>query len=300
MDYLKAAEAGTQAGIERGRLALSAQQEQARQQEAAARIAQEAEQHQASNALSRDALQLNTQTARERYAAGNALRLEQMKQAGLLGQARLDQTGKLASDRNELTAQRNADLAKYQEGENQNRSDMLDLREKIAGSKPEASTISLSSGSDANNKTEIKLTKSEYANYLKAQKQWASQAPPETAGFWGSKNPAYADYLKKNPAPDPTDFLPSAASTLTQGAGTNLPDAPAAPAASPNLPANPAASSLSAPGNYSAPQFQAKLPGASKGNPSPDDIAYLRANPKLAAKFDARFGAGLAAQILAQ
>jgi hypothetical protein len=195
----------------------------------------------AADSLRRDQLQFNrqdAQTQNQQAAAALAFNIAKLKQSGLMGQEKLGQGQKRIDQSGQSAAAKLAETTNRDANTNQNRSDLLDLRERIAGSKPEASTISLSSGSDANNKTEIKLTKSEYANYLKAQKQWASQAPPETVPgkMWGeNKNPAYADYLKKNPAPDPTDFLTSAASTLTAGTPNPTPAAIAYLRANPNL-----------------------------------------------------------------
>ena len=275
------------------------------------RLADEAQQRKAADALQRDRFQLestNAQTAQQAQAAGMALRLAALKQAGLMGQEklgqgqeklgqgqeRIDQSGQSAADKLAQTGQRNADEATHwgnqdaaAQDRNQTAKDMLALKQK---QEEEKILTTMSPEDKANESLLRQKIMTDYKAYQTAATDKDRAAMQTRLDDYMNQRTAIFDKYRNK----------SAASTLTQGTGTNLPTAPVAPAPSPNLAPDPAASSLSPAGNYSAPQFQAKLPGASKGNPSPDDIAYLRANPNMAAKFDARFGAGLAAQILAQ
>lgn len=262
-----------------------------------ARLAQEAQERKAADALQRDRFQLDTQNAQTRndqLAAGMALNIAKLKQSGLMGQERIgqgqeriDQSGQTAAAKLAETTNRDANTNQNQQDRNQILANGQTLRQQIEAAR--------------NSKTATPADKTQLDVFAKSLEDANHTLLTQTDPTVIKNINAQIQKLQQDAQPLlDRNSQPSAASTLTQGTGTNLPSAPAAPAPSPNLPANPAATSLSAPGNYSAPQFQAKLPGASKGNPSPDDIAYLRANPKLAAKFDARFGAGLAAQILAQ
>jgi hypothetical protein len=134
-DYLNAMEAGSQAGLERNRLALSAQQglqrnqldqasQQQQAQEAAARLAlarraqqQQGEEFSAGQSLQRDKLLAETAQAQQQQSAAAALKEAQMQQQAMLAGNSLD-----------AQKQRNDDLATYQQGLLQNKNDLLDLK----------------------------------------------------------------------------------------------------------------------------------------------------------------------------
>jgi hypothetical protein len=234
--YLQSMEAGSQIGLRRQQLAQQAQEEQARNALAYHGQQQQAQQEAAANALRTNQLLQVGQEASGRLALGNkeadnsasaalmsnairsqeiekrsqeddamkALEMERLKQGGELGQQRID-----------ALTQRNNDLADYRGGQLNNAADLLDLKSKIASNQPV--TIS-----DKASGTTIKMDGESYANYLTAQKNWASKSPPkEIPGrlFGTNPNPEYDSYVKNNPEPQPTDFLnqKTAAESLKSG-----------------------------------------------------------------------------------
>jgi hypothetical protein len=257
--YLKAMESGSQAGLERNRLALSAQEslqrnqlaqseQQQQEREAAARMAlakqqqqQQAEQFSAGISLQRDRLLAEASQKQEQQSAVMALKEAQMQQQAMLAANSLD-----------AKKQRNDDLATYQQGLLQNKNDLLDLKEKTAKPTNDGYVTIF----DDAGKPEAKLPAPRYADYLDAKKAWAANAPPKTipGKMWGENdNPAYAAYVAKNPPPTPIDFLRPA--TAPTPAASEQPAA-ATLTASSNMPPNPLADSQSPRGNYSAPEFQ--------------------------------------------
>ena len=229
------------------------------------RLAREAEQNNAAMSLRRDQLQLDNQVAREQrdqQAAGMALRLAAMKQAGLMGQEKLGQGQERIGQSGQSAADKLAETATFHTNETNN----AQARNRILASAQAWKQLQDENKNQWSQKytEDAKSLDRQIMGYFRGYAA-ATTDKDRTAiqtkidDLTGQRAAISANYPNK-----------SAASTLTAGTGTNPPAAPAASAPSPNLPANPAASSLSAPGNYSAPQFQA--PGTSKGKVATKDI----------------------------
>jgi hypothetical protein len=90
------------------------------------RLAEEVQERKAEDSLRRDQLQFNrqdAQTQNQQAAAALALRQAALKQGGLLGQEKIDQSGQTAAARLGLTADKNANTAAFQQGTLQNNQD---------------------------------------------------------------------------------------------------------------------------------------------------------------------------------
>jgi hypothetical protein len=189
------------------------------------RLADEVQQRKAASALQRDRFQLDTQNAQTRndqLAAGMALRLAQMKQAGLLGQEKIDQSGQLGNARLGLTANRDADTADYhqgildnQEDRNQTAKDMLALKQK---QEEEKILTTMSPEDKANESLLRQKIMTDYKAYQTAVTD-KDRAAMQTRldDYMNQRTEIFDRYRNK-----------SAASTLTQGTGTNLPGTPTA------------------------------------------------------------------------
>jgi hypothetical protein len=189
------------------------------------RLADEVQQRKAASALQRDRFQLDTQNAQTRndqLAAGMALRLAQMKQAGLMGQEklgqgqeRIDQSGQSAAAKLAEITNRDANTNQNQQDRNQIAADAVDLRKQIEVAKNDKAV----STPDKFNLD--RLGKSMDVAWT-AFSKGDTNAPAQLKILQESADKILANYPNK-----------SAASTLTQGTGTN----PPAPAPAPTQPA---------------------------------------------------------------
>jgi hypothetical protein len=294
MDYLKAAEAGTQAGLERSRIALSAQQDFQQNQLAQSAQQGQMQQRQAADALRRDQLGLtlqNTQTRQQQQAAAIALKMAQMQQAGLMGQAKLgqgqekiDQSGQTAAAKLAAVSGHYANEAAHWGNQDKSATDRNQILALAQAWKQQQSEKE-NKWSDTDSK-DAKSLDQQILGYFRAY----SSATPANQKVLQDK---ISDLMGQRKAI--SSKYQTAASTLTAGTGTN----PPAPAPAPTQPASPAAAALTRTQSNLPTPTNAPPSQTGKPIPTPADIDYLRANPKAAAKFDARFGAGLSAQILA-
>lgn len=205
-----------------GRLGLAAHQSDVDAALRRAELAQHASEAAAAQGLRENALNFRNQAMQEHENAVQAA--ESLKR---------DQLG-LATDRISQTQEQNSavdSLRKAQLDETaKHNNELFDLRKQQLDKPTSSDNVSLTSGSDSTGKTEIKLSKDEYAAYLKAHKAWQDSMPSETVPgrIWGTNpNPARADYATKNPEPQPTDFIAPAANALTPPTASD--SAPAAP-----------------------------------------------------------------------
>jgi hypothetical protein len=281
MDYLQAAEAGTRAGISLRQTADSERERQARQNFAEEEFAAQEKDHQdavrrqaqefsAGQGLQRDKLMADVLQARQRRGEAIAL-----------NQAKMEQAATLAANRNDLTEQRNTDLAAFQRGQLDSKSDLLDLKQKIA---------------ELNASGKTPFHEQEKLKYLYTQLLAANTALPvekdldKKGALVGTINALKRQIAALAP-PAP------AATSLQQTGAPALPDVPAA-GPSPNFPQNPLADSKLPSGNYSAPEFQSKAASslqsaAPTSKPSKAAIDYLNSNlndPAVQKQFVAKYG----------
>jgi hypothetical protein len=178
--------------------------------------------------LQRDKLMADVLQARQRRGEAIAL-----------NQAKMEQAATLAANRNDLTEQRNTDLAAFQRGQLDSKSDLLDLKQKIA---------------ELNASGKTPFPEQEKLKYLYTQLLAANTALPvekdldKKGALVGTINALKRQIAALAP-PAP------AATSLQQTGAPALPDVPAA-MPSPNFPSNPLADSRSPQGNYSSPEFQ--------------------------------------------
>lgn len=222
-DSLGAAEAGA-------RIGLSAHEVEVNAALRRAEMAQRAGEMAAAQGLRQNALEFRERELAERQNAAEAAQELRRDQLGLTGE-RLQQTEQQNSAVDALRKAQMDETARHNK-------EIFDLRQKqFDRSKPEPTVVTLGDTSEdtktgAKSNTSVKLTASEYANYLKAHQGWVDKLPNKAGPhFWSGTNPDYTDYITKNPEPHPTDFLTPAASTLTTGAETAAPETPAAPSA---------------------------------------------------------------------
>lgn len=265
MDYLKAAEAGDQAGIEKQRLAqswaMNQQAQQQQQQEAAQRLqlAQSAQMHQqqqqqAAAALQRDKLVVETAQTAQQAQAANALRLAAMQQQGLLGAGKQD-----------LDAKRISDQQDYQQGLLQNKSDILDLKAGMGGAKVDEFS---------------KMAVSDLYKQMDEARTALTRNTAET---------------------DPTGQIKNQLIQRIQDIGEQIKKATAPPAPAPAAAAlkTPPDNGLSATvANFQKIGMIKPDATAPAAKPPASAISYLQQHPETANQFDSLFGAGSSDQYL--
>jgi hypothetical protein len=252
-----------------------------------ARLAQEAQERKAADSLRRDQLQFNrqdAQTQNQQAAAALALRQAALKQGGLLGQEKIDQSGQTAAAKLAAVSGHYANEAAHWGNQDKSATDRNQILALAQAWKQQQSEKE-NKWSDTDSK-DAKSLDQQILGYFRAY----SSATPANQKVLQDK---ISDLMGQRKAI--SSKYQTAASTLTAGTGTN----PPAPAPAPTQPASPAAAALTRTQSNLPTPTNAPPSQTGKPIPTPADIDYLRANPKAAAKFDARFGAGLSAQILA-
>jgi hypothetical protein len=251
------------------------------------RLAEEVQERKAADSLRRDQLQFNrqdAQTQNQQAAAALALRQAALKQGGLLGQEKIDQSGQTAAAKLAAVSGHYANEAAHWGNQDQSATDKNQILALAQAWKQQQSEKE-NKWSDTDSK-DAKSLDQQILGYFRAY----SSATPANQKVLQDK---ISDLMGQRKAI--SSKYQTAASTLTAGTGTN----PPAPAPAPTQPASPAAAALTRTQSNLPTPTNAPPSQTGKPIPTPADIDYLRANPKAAAKFDARFGAGLSAQILA-
>jgi hypothetical protein len=251
------------------------------------RLAEEVQERKAADSLRRDQLQFNrqdAQTQNQQAAAALALRQAALKQGGLLGQEKIDQSGQTAAAKLAAVSGHYANEAAHWGNQDKSATDRNQILALAQAWKQQQSEKE-NKWSDTDSK-DAKSLDQQILGYFRAY----SSATPANQKVLQDK---ISDLMGQRKAI--SSKYQTAASTLTAGTGTN----PPAPAPAPTQPASPAAAALTRTQSNLPTPTNAPPSQTGKPIPTPADIDYLRANPKAAAKFDARFGAGLSAQILA-
>jgi hypothetical protein len=226
----------------------------------------------------------DAQTQNQQAAAALALRQAALKQGGLLGQEKIDQSGQTAAAKLAAVSGHYANEAAHWGNQDKSATDRNQILALAQAWKQQQSEKE-NKWSDTDSK-DAKSLDQQILGYFRAY----SSATPANQKVLQDK---ISDLMGQRKAI--SSKYQTAASTLTAGTGTN----PPAPAPAPTQPASPAAAALTRTQSNLPTPTNAPPSQTGKPIPTPADIDYLRANPKAAAKFDARFGAGLSAQILA-
>ncbi len=283
-DYLRAAEAGTQAGneiarlnvgrqINQNNLALSQQQMQQQAQEALARqlLARQELLQRARQAQAQNALQLGENQSREMLGLVGQQRMEDDSQkAEAARQAQIALEGK----RVDLEKDRNNRLRYIKSGNGAFSFDPVtgEAKEIIQPTAPTPKTDTASSRLNLLLKAYPNL---DAASQPKVQKEIASLLNPDTTNY-RTVTPENVAPSLLNPPPTLQPTGPKVGDTVNGGVfagGGTLPVAAGVPT------------------NATAAPLQ---PASSKPKPSSADVSYLASHPEKKAAFEARFGVGSA------